>query len=114
MTVIAWCARMEALKTSLGWSEEATFCNATAALFGNVPKVMDSWAILHAEYAKTWAYLKTAMIKHYCIMQDSRSYIEAMFNIRPRTSNTDNMDAFMGEVMQAFHVVQETLPQPDK
>lgn len=90
MTVIAWCARMEALKTSLGWSEEATFCNATAALFGNVQKVMDSWAILHAEYAKTWAYLKTAMIKHYCIMQDSRSYIEAMFNIRPRTSNTDN------------------------
>ena len=54
------------------------------------------------------------MIKHYGIMQDSRSYIEAMFNIRPRTSNTNNMDAFMGEVMQAFHVVRETLPQPDK
>ena len=49
---------MDAMKTSLGWSEEATFCNATAALFGNVPKVMDSWAILYAaDYRTTWTYL---------------------------------------------------------
>ena len=79
--VIAWCAHMEAMKTSLGWSEDATFCNATAALFGNSQRVADSWAILQAKYEKRWIYLKKAMITHYGNMQDSRFHIHTLPNI---------------------------------
>ena len=79
--VIPWCAHMEAMKTSLGWSKDATFCNATAALFGNSQRVVDSWAILQAKYEKTWTYLKKAMIKQNGNMQDSRFYIRALLNI---------------------------------
>ena len=32
VTVIAWCAHMEAMKTSLSWSEDATFCNRKKVL----------------------------------------------------------------------------------
>ena len=85
-----------------------------AASFGNAQKVLDSWALLHAKYAKTWACLKKATIKHYSNMQYSSSYIDVMLNIRPRTSNTDNLDAFTSEVMQAFNIVREYLPQPDQ
>ena len=28
------------------WSDEATFCNATATLFGNAQRVVDNWVIL--------------------------------------------------------------------
>ena len=79
--VIAWCAHMEAMKTSLGWSQDATFCNATAALFGNSQRVVNSWAILLAKYEKTWTYLKKAMIKQNGNMQDSPFYICALLNI---------------------------------
>ena len=42
LTMIAWCARMDTMKTSLNWSNEATFCNMTAALFGNAQRVVDN------------------------------------------------------------------------
>ena len=58
MTVLAWCHCMDPMKTSLGWSDEATFCNAIAALFGNAQRIMYSWAILYAtNYRTTWTYL---------------------------------------------------------
>ena len=47
-------------------------------------------------------------------MQDSRFHIHALLNILPRTSNTNNLDAFTGHVMEAFRVFRENLPQPDE
>lgn len=50
---------MDAIKTSHNWNDEATFCNATSALFGNIQLVVDNWAVLDKDnYAKTWTYLK--------------------------------------------------------
>ena len=52
MTVIAWC--FEALQTSLGWLDKAFLAIATAALFGNAQRMVDSWPIVYkAEFHKT-------------------------------------------------------------
>ena len=55
---------MDTMKTSLGWNEEATICNATMALF-NILRVINNWAILNQDgHQNTWTYLKKAMIRH--------------------------------------------------
>ena len=46
LTVLNWCRRMDGLKTAFNWSDEATFCNATAALFGNAARIVTSWKVL--------------------------------------------------------------------
>lgn len=77
LTVIGWCNRIDAMKTSLGWSDKATYWDATPALFGNPQRIADNWAVLYkAEHRKTRAYLKKAIIKHWGNMQDSRSFID--------------------------------------
>ena len=42
------------------------------------------------------------MLAHYSNMQDSRSFINAMLGIRPRTDNFDNLDTFTAHCMDTF------------
>ena len=91
------------MNTSLGWSDQATFFNATAALFGNAQRIMDSWAVLDAhDYRTTWTYLRKAMLAHWGNVKDSLSYFDAIFSIRPRTNGMDNLDSLTADVMEAF------------
>ena len=63
---------MDAMRTSLGWSDKTTFCNATVALFGNTQRIVDSWAVLDAtDYRTTWTYLRKAMLAHWGDVKDS-------------------------------------------
>ena len=72
-----------------------------------------NWAIFDAdEHQKTWTYLRKKMVTHFGNMQSSRSFIDAMFGIRQRTDNFDNLDKFNANVVDAFKVVWEMLPQP--
>ena len=65
LTVLNWCRRMDGLKTAFNWSDEATFCNATAALFGNAARIVTSWKVLDpVDYRETWTYLRKAMLNH--------------------------------------------------
>ena len=114
MNVLTWCTRMDAMRTAFGWSDEATFCNTTAALFGNAARIATSWKVLDStDYRETWAYLRKAMLNHWGDVKDSRSYIDAMFSLRPRTNDMNNLDSLTGDVMEAFQVVTDTLTQPD-
>ena len=66
MKTLTWCTRNGAMKTAFGRSEEATFCNATAALFGNAARIVTSWKVLDStDYRPTWTYLKKAMLNHW-------------------------------------------------
>ena len=56
---------------------------------------------------------KKKMITHFGNMQSSRSFIDAMFGIRQITDTFDNLDKFNADVIDAFKVVREMLPQPD-
>jgi hypothetical protein len=114
LSILAWCSRIDAMKAAFDWTEEQTFCNASAALFGNAQRTIDNWATLDPEnHQRTWVYLKKAMTRHYGEMKDSRSFIDALFSLRPRTDDMDNLDAFTADVMDAFRVVRNTIPQPD-
>ena len=53
------------------------------------------------------------MLAHWGDVKDSRSYINAMFSIRPGSNNLDNLDWLTADVMEAFQVVSNTLTQPD-
>ena len=93
MNVLTTCQRTDAMKTAFGWSEEANFCNAMAALLGNAVIIETSWKVLDANgYRPTWTYLKKALLAHWGEVKDSRSYIVAMFSIRPQTNDMDNLD----------------------
>ena len=46
-------------------------------------------------------------------MQDSGSFIDALFGIRQRTETFKNLDAFTAHVLDAFKIVRETLPRPN-
>ena len=49
-------ARIEAIKASLKWTEEQTYCNATAALFGMAHQVMNFKPNMDKENRRhTWA-----------------------------------------------------------
>ena len=56
---------------------------------------------------------KKKMITHFGNIQSSRSFIDAMFGIRQITDTFDNLDKFNADVIDAFKVVREMLPQPD-
>ena len=114
MSVLTWCTRMDAMRTAFGWSDEATFCNATAALFSNAARILTSWKVLYpTEYRETWTYLRKAMLNHWGDIKDSRSFIDAMFSLRPRTNDMESLNSLLGDVMEAFQVVTDTLMQPD-
>ena len=53
------------------------------------------------------------MLNHWGDVKDSRSYIDAMFSLRPRTNDLESLDSLTGNVMEAFQVVSDTLTQPD-
>ena len=114
LTVLNWCRRMDGLKTAFNWSDEATFCNATAALFGNAARIVTSWKVLDpVAYKETWTYLRKAMLNHWGDVKDSRSFIDALFALRPRTNDLDSLDSITGDIMEAFEVVADSLSQPD-
>ena len=49
---------------------------------GNAQRRADNWSTLYkASHQNTWTYLKKKMISYYRNMEDSRSYIDAMFGI---------------------------------
>ena len=111
LTIFDWCDRVDRMKDALDWNYETTFPNASAALFGVAQRTASNWAVLYkAEHRKTWTYLKKKMISHFGNMQ---SFIDAMFGIRQRTDTFDNLDKFNADVVDAFKVVREMLPQPD-
>ena len=97
------------MKDALGWADEVTFCKASAALFRKAQRMADNWAVLY----KMWTYLKKKMISHYGNMQDSRSFIDAMFGVKQRTDNFANMDALIADIVDAFKIVQDTLSCPN-
>ena len=81
---------------------------------GVAQRTASNWVILYAdEHKKTWTYLRKKMVTHFSNMQSSRSFIVAMFGIRQRSDNFDNLGKFNADVMDAFKVVQEILPLPD-
>ena len=91
LTVLARCKRMDGLKTAFNWSDEATFCNATAALFGKAARIVTSWKVLDpVDYRETWTYLRKAMLNHWGDVKDSRSFIDAMFALKPRVHDLDS------------------------
>ena len=47
LTVIHWCARIDGMKDAMGWSDEVTYANASAALFGIAQRTTANWAILY-------------------------------------------------------------------
>lgn len=90
LTILGWCNCIDGLKDALGWSDEATYANASAALFGNAQRTAKNWAILYkAAHRKTGTYLKKKVLAHYSNVQDSRSFINAMFG------TFKNLDVFM-------------------
>ena len=94
LTVLNWCRRIDGLKTAFAWSDAATFCNATAALFGNAARIVTSWKVLDpVDYRETWTYLRKAMLNHWGDVKDSRSFIDALFALRPRTNDLDSLDS---------------------
>ena len=102
------------MKDVLDWSDETTYANASAALFGVAQRTATNWAILYkAEHCKTWTYLRKKMASHFGNMQSSRSFINAMFGIQQRTDTFDNLDKFNVDVVDAFQVVREMLPLSD-
>ena len=110
ITVIAWCHRIDGMKDALGWSDAATYANAMAALFECAQRTADNWIVLYpADLAKTWTYLKKKMLSHYGNMIDSRSFIDAMFSIRPRVDNNCHINSFTSDCIQDFAVVRETI-----
>ena len=58
LNVFSWCDRIDGMKDALDWSDETTFANASAALFGVAQRTASNWAILYKEeYRKTWTSL---------------------------------------------------------
>ena len=105
LNILGWCARIDGMKDGLGWSDEVIFANPSAAFFGTAQRTAENWAILYKdEHRKTWTYLKKKMLPHYRNMQDSRSFIDAMFN---------HLIAFTADCVDAYKVVRETLPKPE-
>ena len=114
LTVFNWCDRIDGMKDGMDWSDEATYANASAALFWVAQRTATNWAILYkAEHGKTWTYLKKKMTSHFGNMQSSRSFIDAMCGTIQRTDTFDNLDKFNADVVDAFQVVREMLPLPD-
>ena len=114
LTVIHWCARIDGMKETLGWSDEATYANASAALFGITQRTAANWAILYKDnHRKTWTYLKKKMLSHFGNISGSRAFMDSMFSIRQRTNTYENLDKFNADVVDAFQVVRQILPPPD-
>ena len=54
LTVVNWCARIDGMRDAMDWSNEATYANASAALFGVAQRTATNWAILYkAEHGPT-------------------------------------------------------------
>ena len=82
LTIFDWCNWINGMKDALDWTDETTFANESAALFGVAQRTTLNLAILYkAEHCKTWTYLKKKMISLFGNMPSSRSFIDAMFGI---------------------------------
>ena len=114
LTIVHWCARIDGLKDAHNLSDEVTFANASAALFGIASRTAANWAIIYkADHRKTWTYLKKKMLSHFGNITGSRAFIDAMFGIQQRTDTFVNLDKFNADVVDAFEVVKQILPAPD-
>ena len=114
LTVIHWCARIDGMRDAImGWTDEVTYANASAALFGIAQRTAANWAILYKEdHRKTWTYLKKKMLSHGGNVSGSRAFIDSMFSIRQRADTFENLDKFNTDVVDAFEVVRQILPLP--
>ena len=112
LTPVEWVARIDQMKTTQDWTDEQTFANAKGALFDVPAKWASFLKQSTADYAENWTFLKKAFLKRYGPSRDDRSYIDALFLLKPRTDFKEDLDDFFADIFQTFQVMEETVPQP--
>jgi hypothetical protein len=103
------------MKTAFAWTEQATYENARAALFGYASTVMLTHCkkSVNNDFTNTWTWLKKKMLAIFGNVNDIRSMIDILQGIKPKTNIHENMLNFVCEIDQEFDKISTVLDKPE-
>ena len=114
ITALEWAARIDQMKVTHDWTEAQAFANAKNALFG----IPARWAVNLKQtrdgYVETWEYLRKEFLAQYGPAKNARSYIDALFQLKPRHNTMSDLQDFYADIFDAFRVLEDTLPAPER
>jgi hypothetical protein len=110
-----WIRRIDSMKTAFAWTEQATYENARAALFGYAATVMLTQCkrSVREDFDSTWTWLKKRMLAIFGNVNDSRAMIDILQGIKPRTNLHENMLKFASEIDQEFDKIISVMDKPN-
>lgn len=115
LTIREWIKRIDSMKNSLGWTEEATYHNAINGLFYPANEIVNVHldVDIHADFVETWTWLK----KRLTILFDQnathgRAYVDILWGIRQKNSIHDDIDLHVSQVYTQFLRIRDMLPDP--
>jgi hypothetical protein len=103
------------MKTAFTWTEQATYENVWAALFGYAATVMLTQCkkSVHDDFVNTWTWLKKRMLAIFGNTDDSRAMIDILQSIKPKTNIHENMLKYVSEINQEFDKIASVLDKPE-
>jgi hypothetical protein len=110
-----WIRCIDSMKTAFAWTEQATYENARAALFGYASTVMLTQCkkTVREDFDTTWTWLKKRMLAIFGNVNDSRAMIDILQGIKPRTNIHENMLKFASEIDQEFDKIITVMDKPN-
>lgn len=117
ITVREWIRRMEGLRTTMDWTEEQTFENAQASLFGSALQIMlsQSKKTINDDYTRTWTWMKKKMLQLFGgLAGDSgRAIVDILASLKPLSNMQESMLKEASRIDQEFDKLAEILDQPN-
>ena len=114
LTVQEWAKRIDGMRQGQDWTDEQTYHNAYASLFGDAAQIMNLiCGIPENNHATTWTWLKPQMLKTFGQMKGNRAIIDILMNMRPSTSHEENIMRKQADVFEQFRKIQDSIKVPE-
>ena len=110
-----WTRRIDSMKAAFNWTEQATYENARAALFGYAADVMltKSKKSISDDFTNTWTWMKKKMLAIFGNVNDLRAMIDILQSFQPKHNINENMLQFACKIDQEFEKIASVMDKPN-
>ena len=112
LDIYEWIERIEAMRTSFQWSDEATYNNAKSSLFGVAARYARAWKEIDPKFQENWTYYKPKLQKEFGYKKTRLVQYDAVHKMPIRKSIYDSIESYVAQVMDNMRIVADTMPKP--
>jgi hypothetical protein len=110
-----WTRRIDSMKAAFNWTDQATYENARAALFGCAADIMltKSKKPISDDFETTWTWMKKKMLAIFGNVNDLRAMIDILLSFQPKHKLNENMLQFACKIDQEFEKIASVMDKPN-